>query len=220
MDEKVLRLRLNALGRKLESEYFVAEEFIYNLDDVFKWMAEVPQWLNNVKQKAENLPENDPQRKELKMAILRNIAIAQARHKANDPIETRVYITKIEADWENVRDNETIERNNKTIVSHKRMATGGARGGSRDKTKPWATETANKLNEIYPNMTKEQGWLMIPESHGAWVIEAGEIDYEVEYQVYRDGKNLMARDINKKYKVDEEPSFITKATFFKNYYRK
>jgi hypothetical protein len=60
MDEKVLRLRLNALGRKLESEYFVAEEFIYNLDDVFKWMAEVPQWLNNVKQKAENLPENDP----------------------------------------------------------------------------------------------------------------------------------------------------------------
>lgn len=204
MDEKVLRLRLHAIGSKLESEYFVAEEFIYNLDDLSKWMAKAPEWLDAVKQKAERLPEDDPQRKELKICILRNIDIARARHKENDPIGTKAYIAKIDEDWKNVEDNVLIEKINK-------VRSDNSIRGKASKRREWALKTATFLKENYPKMTKEDVWLMIPESFEPLEIPQDEPDYEI----YREDKNLVA--------VDEETrkeSTITKGTFFKKYYKK
>ncbi len=204
MDDKVLRDHLRRWELETQLQFHKAEIFINSLDDVSKWMAEAPQWLDKVKQKAEALPEDDPKRKELKTAILRNITFAQARHKANNPIETRVYIAKIEADWENVNDNLLIEKHNKKIIDNSIR-------GKKPKLREWAVKTADFLNEKCPNMTREKAWLNIPESFEPLGIPQEEPDYEV----YREDKNLIA--------VNEETgkeSTITKETFFKNYFKK
>lgn len=208
MDEKVLKDQLRLWELEAQLQFLKAEIFVNGQTDKSQWMNKAQQWLNNAKQKADGLPENDPKRKELKMAILRNIDIAQARHKENDSISTRAYIAKIEADWENVEVNVLIEKSNK-------VRSDNSIRGKKPKRKEWALEVAIKLKEKYPNMTKEKAWLMIPSTENKEVKPIEVETDQAEYNIYTDGIKLIAVNT-----LTMKESTITKETFFTEYYKK
>lgn len=198
--DKILKASLRAAGSEAGASTARAEEFIARLPNVSEWMGGVPQWLDNTEREVYALPDEPEQQGELKKCLLRYISIARARHKKNDPLQTRVFISKIEDNWENVL-------HNKQAIAE---IAGGRKGGSKPKRKEWAEAAANKLNDEYPSATKKKGWGKIPLSVEPWNFETDSADYEV----YRDGENLVAVD-----EATRKESAITKATFFKEYYK-
>ena len=198
--DKILKASLRAAGSEAGASTARAEEFIERLPNVSEWMDGVPQWLSDTEREVNALPDEPEQQGELKRCLLRYISITRARHKKNDPLQTRVFISKIEDNWENVL-------HNKRAIAE---IAGGKKGGSKSKRKEWAEAAANKLNDEYPNAAKEEGWGRIPPSNASWEIETVLADYKV----YRDGEKLVAVD-----EATGKESAITKATFFKEYYR-
>lgn len=198
--DEILKTILRAAGSEAGASTARAEEFIARLPNISEWMNGVSQWLSDAEREVNALPDEPKQQGELKKCLLRYISIARAKHKNNDPVQTRVFISKIEDNWENVL-------HNKRAIAE---IAGGKKGGSKSKRKEWAEAAANKLNDEYLSATKEEGWSKIPPSNASWEIETVLADYEV----YRDGENLVAVD-----EATRKESAITKATFFKEYYR-
>ncbi len=235
MDKKKIELQklsIRKMGLEAEALNIEAEMKISQWDNMPQMMDDALQWINETEAELLKLPSASkllPARhreggfteaEEIEALKLKDIyqrqresilhlssllKAARQSHKDNDPVQTIRWFPEIERHYKiamlRLRRIKEIE--------------GGGKSGSNPKKKEWAKIVGDKLNEEYPNLKKADGWEAIPSSRDGvsnyWGIDTKNHDYEI----YRDGENLIAVDT-----ATKKESSITRKTFFDNYYKK
>lgn len=94
--EKKLVASLKSASSKAESLFHDAELYLLEVGDISKWIEGVTKWLDETKEEIKKLPDTLEQ----KTLMLRYLEIARKFHKDNDAVQTRVFISKIEKNWD------------------------------------------------------------------------------------------------------------------------